>query len=125
MSGGRCGLYPGIDRLHNSPEYKKRQKQAGWQHKIRVERDRQDEKWGFPQLNTWCEWASILAEEAGELARELNELNFGGGNMERMAAEAVQVAAVALAILEQQEIAKEFTEKVMAARAEMEKEAQP
>lgn len=90
-----------------------------WVQKILAERDRQDEKWGFPQINTWCEWSSILAEEAGELAQELNELNFGRGDMNRMAAEAVQVAAVALSILEHQEIAKEFTEKVMVARQKM------
>lgn len=72
---------------------------ATWIKAILAERDRQDKKWGYPQENTYCEWASILAEETGELAKELNELNFGGGDVSRMEAEAVQVAAVALSIL--------------------------
>lgn len=76
-----------------------------WITQILSERDRQDAKWGFPQENTYCEWSSILAEETGELAKELNELNFGRGSVDRMAEEAVQVAAVALSILEHQEIA--------------------
>lgn len=84
----------------------------GWLIKILEERDRQDQKWGFPQENTYCEWASILAEEVGELAKELNELNFGRGDIERMEAEAVQVAAVALAILEQSDVALRVTEQV-------------
>lgn len=43
-----------------------------WLAAIITERDRQDAKWGYPQENTYCEWSSILAEEAGELAKELN-----------------------------------------------------
>ena len=65
-----------------------------WITQILSERDRQDAKWGFPQENTYCEWSSILAEETGELAKELNELNFGRGSVDRMTEEAVQVAAV-------------------------------
>lgn len=80
-----------------------------WVKAILAERNRQDQKWGFPQKNTYCEWASILEEEAGELCKELNELNFGRGDSEKMAAEAVQVAAVALAILEQQNVTMQVT----------------
>lgn len=75
--------------------------QIPWVKAILSERERQDKKWGFPQENTYCEWAAILAEETGELAKELNELNFGRGDPERMRSEAVQVAAVSLALLEQ------------------------
>lgn len=85
---------------------------ATWIKAILAERDRQDAKWGFPQENTYCEWSSILAEEVGELAKELNELNFGQGDVRRMEAEAVQVAAVALSILEQQMVAYQTTVKV-------------
>ena len=67
-----------------------------WLAEIIHERVRQNAKWGFPQKNTYCEWSSILAEETGELAKELNELNFGRGDISHMAAEAVQVAAVAV-----------------------------
>ena len=49
---------------------------ARWIKDIIDERERQDQKWGFPQKNTYCEWSSILAEETGELAKELNELSF-------------------------------------------------
>lgn len=76
---------------------------------ISAERDRQDAKWGFPQENTYCEWSSILAEETGELAKELNELNFGRGEIAHMVEEAIQVAAVAMSILEQQETAHMVT----------------
>lgn len=97
MPGGKSGLFPGIKT--EGPEYKKEQAQAYAIYKIGLEREAQDKKWGFPQRNTYCEWSSILAEEVGELAKELNELNFGRGDRARMRAEAVQVAAVAVSIL--------------------------
>lgn len=102
MPGGRCGLYPGLVR--EGPEYEKLCATAHVMTTIEHERDAQDEKWGFPQRNTPCEWSSILAEEVGELARELNELNFGRGDNARMRAEAVQVAAVAVSILVHDEL---------------------
>ncbi len=86
-----------------------------WLKEILAERERQDQKWGYPQENTYCEWSSILGEEAGELAKELNELNFGRGNPDRMNEEAVQVAAVALSILEQSAVAHGVTAKANAA----------
>lgn len=82
---------------------------AAWIRAILAERDRQDKKWGSPQENTYCEWSSILAEEVGELAKELNELNFGRGDVNRMEVEAVQVAAVALSLLEQSVTAYQVT----------------
>ncbi len=96
MPGGRCGPFSGLPR---GPENDKTIATLNAEYAIRREREAQDEKWGFPQHNTCCEWSSILAEETGELAKELNELNFGRGNRERMRAEAVQVAAVAISIL--------------------------
>lgn len=86
-----------------------------WISAILAERKRQDQKWGYTQENTYCEWASVLAEETGELAKELNELNFGRGDQERMETEAVQVAAVALAILEQSDVAQSTTVKAAVA----------
>lgn len=86
-----------------------------WIKEILTERERQDRKWGCPQENTYCEWGSILTEEVGELCKELNELNFGRGDREKMKAEAVQVAAVALSILEQAVVAHEVTVKAAVA----------
>lgn len=93
MPRGKCVL--GRD----DPEYDKKIATFTAEYEIRLEREAQDEKWGFPQRNTYCEWSSILAEEMGELAKELNELNFGRGDRARMRAEAIQVAAVAISIL--------------------------
>lgn len=130
MPGGRCGRYPGIKT--SGPEYEKKNAQAYALYEISREREAQDKKWGFPQRNTYCEWSSILAEEVGELAKELNELNFGRGDRARMRAEAVQVAAVAISILThdglgtieevmaQMRMALEAQKESEAAKAEME-----
>lgn len=70
---------------------------------VREERRRQDEKWGYPQKRTPFEWISILTEEVGELAQATNDAFTGGkwtGDPDRVRAEAVQVAAVAVSILE-------------------------
>lgn len=90
---------------------------------ICAERTRQDDKWGFPQENTYCEWSSILAEETGELAKELNELNFGRGDVDKMLCEAVQVAAVALSIMEHEDIAKRVTWSLTYARKQKQEAA--
>lgn len=87
-----------------------------WFNLISAERDRQDEKWGFPQTNTFAEWAAILAEETGECCKELNELNFQDGNKETMIEEAIQTAAVAMAIIEHFDIAKKITLQLRKAR---------
>ena len=88
---------------------------AWWLKAILGERERQDQKWGFPQENTYGEWGSILAEEAGELCKELNELNFGSGDHGKMETEAVQVAAVAVSILEHAAVAHDVTVQVAVA----------
>lgn len=67
------------------------------------ERGRQKEKWG-EQNNSDFEWTSILSEEVGEAAKEVNDLNFTSvadpAAEERLRAELVQVAAVAVAWVE-------------------------
>jgi NTP pyrophosphatase (non-canonical NTP hydrolase) len=69
--------------------------------RVLKERNRQDVKWGYPQNNTPFEWLSILTEEVGELAEALNNALFGGdGDLEHAMVEAVQVAAVAVSIVE-------------------------
>lgn len=97
MPGGTCGLFPGLGA--DGERCSKRRAQEYAIRKIKLEREEQDEKWGFPQLNNYCQWMSILTEEVGELAKEMNELTFGRGDKEKMRAEAIQVAAVALSIL--------------------------
>lgn len=71
-----------------------------------TERTRQDAKWG-EQNHDPTVWMGILMEEVGELAQAVNETWFDNGEAERakggylnMRAEAVQVAAVAVALVE-------------------------
>ena len=68
------------------------------------ERDRQNEKWGV-QNHSPIEWTSILMEEVGEVSREALEYHFkkfykDTGQLARYEKELIQVAAVALAMLE-------------------------
>ena len=73
-------------------------------HDVHNERSRQDEKWG-PQQHSWCEWMAILTEEVGEAAQYANAIQLGGCPEpefpEGLRAELVQVAAVAVAAIEQ------------------------
>ena len=70
-----------------------------WQN-INIERTRQDEKWGFPQINTLPEWGIILGEEFGEATTEINEIHFRNKDINQLITELTQVAAVAVAIIE-------------------------
>lgn len=63
--------------------------------RIGEERNRQLDKWG-DQRHTHEHWLSILTEEVGELAKALNE----DGSKEEILGELIQVAAVAVAWLE-------------------------
>lgn len=63
--------------------------------RVLIERRRQDEKWGADQRNPQDRWLAILVEEIGEVAKEM--LN-GDPRFEQ---ELVEVAAVAVAWLEQ------------------------
>lgn len=70
------------------------------------ERERQDKKWGV-QDHPLEWWYAILGEENGELAEALLETHFDNGPSARVKGgtanirkEAVQVAAVALAMIE-------------------------
>jgi len=73
---------------------------------VRAERDRQNEKWGDQSDNHLFEWVSILGEEFGEFCEAVNETYFVNGDkperggLDRMRKEAVQVAAVAVAIIQ-------------------------
>ena len=77
---------------------------------ISAERGRQDEKWGYPQNNTFAEWGSYLAEECGEAVQQLNDLNIGVGDEDKLREELIQTAAMCLSILEQLERTQLVTE---------------
>lgn len=70
------------------------------------ERERQKSLWGEKSDNLPYEWMSILGEEFGELCEAINESCFKKkkhkelGGKENIVKEAVQIAAVAIAIAE-------------------------
>lgn len=75
--------------------------------RVRDERNLQEKKWGAHSKNHPFEWMSILGEEYGELCQAVNESCFKNpthperGGTAKMIAEATQVAAVAVAFIEQ------------------------
>ena len=56
------------------------------------ERERHDERWGDQTNNTDLEWMSILTEEIGEVAKDVNDQRIAG-----MFEELIQCAAVCFA----------------------------
>lgn len=64
-----------------------------------AERERQDAKWG-PQDHPLPVWLAILMEEVGELSECVLHAQFGGHAAPNLRKEAVQVAAVALALVQ-------------------------
>lgn len=65
------------------------------------ERLKQNEKWGEQNHNPYI-YLAILLEEVGELAQAILQTQFGGsrGGWSRVRREAVQAAAVAVALIE-------------------------
>ncbi len=67
---------------------------------ISAERDEQDAKWGN-QLHSIPVWSAILAEECGEVAEASLRVEFQGeAHLAHLREELVQVAAVAVHIIE-------------------------
>ena len=66
---------------------------------VNAERRRQDEFWSQQNHDPFC-YLTILMEEVGELAQAALHARFGGHAAGTMRKEAVQVAAVAVAIIE-------------------------
>lgn len=66
---------------------------------VLTERQRQDEKWG-QQNHDAITWSAILGEEFGEFCEAALAERFGGKARGDLRTEAVQCAAVALAIVE-------------------------
>ena len=75
---------------------------------VRVERARQDAKWGADRSQPDAIWLAILTEEVGESAEEVLALDWADGDPKaqrmirtnRLRAELIQVAAVAVAWVE-------------------------
>jgi NTP pyrophosphatase (non-canonical NTP hydrolase) len=59
---------------------------------VLAERERQDERWGDQTDNTDLQWMSILTEEIGEVAKDVNDQRIAG-----MFEELIQCAAVCFA----------------------------
>lgn len=66
---------------------------------VLAERKRQDAKWGEQNHDPFL-YLTILGEEYGETCQAALEARFGKGSLGHLRLEAVQVAAVALAIVE-------------------------
>jgi NTP pyrophosphatase (non-canonical NTP hydrolase) len=64
-----------------------------------AERARQDAKWGTQNHDPFL-YLNILMEEVGETSQAALDLRFGKGTLQHLRDEAVQAAAVALAIVE-------------------------
>ena len=62
------------------------------------ERELQDRKW--QEQNHGIEWMSILGEEFGEACQEFNRVHFASCSDKNLRAELIQVAAVAVAMVE-------------------------
>ena len=67
---------------------------------VRVERLKQDQKWGDQSEHSDAIWQAILTEEVGECAQAVLHNGFGGKAAGTLRDELVQVAAVAVAWVE-------------------------
>ncbi len=70
--------------------------------KIMEENAKQVEKWGI-QERTAFEWLAYTMEELGELAEAISEHEYRKGSKEKVVAEAIQLATLALKIAEMYE----------------------
>ncbi len=66
---------------------------------VRAERKRQDAQWGERVEGSFV-YATVLAEECGEVARATHDICFADGKVSDLRAELIQVAAVAVQIVE-------------------------
>jgi NTP pyrophosphatase (non-canonical NTP hydrolase) len=64
-----------------------------------AERIQQDKKWG-EQYHSPADWLMILGEEVGEANKAALEARFGHEDLRKYREELVQVAAVAIAMIE-------------------------
>lgn len=68
-------------------------------YQVAAERERQDEKWG-PQNHNPFTWLAILGEEVGEANQAALQATFGGMAWADYRKELIEVAAVAVAMVE-------------------------
>lgn len=73
---------------------------------VLAERIRQDQRWGADRVLPRDRWLALLAEEFGESATEVNDFNDANDlaitrSIEKLRSELIQVAAVAIAWVEQ------------------------
>lgn len=66
---------------------------------VGVERYRQNARWGI-QNHDPLAWSAILGEEVGEVLKEVNEIYFRQKDTKEYRKELLQVAAVAVAMIE-------------------------
>ena len=66
---------------------------------VRREHERQVRKWGIQQRDAF-EWLAYTIEELGELANAISDHMYRQGPVERVIAEAIQVATLCLKIAE-------------------------
>lgn len=74
---------------------------------VQAEREAQKIQYGFPEKNDLPEWSLLLAEEFGEVMIEANEVHFKGKSTDDLKNELIQVAAVAISMLEHIKLAEE------------------
>lgn len=67
---------------------------------IDAERERQDAKFGANRQQLPAEWLMILGEEVGEVNKAALEAHFNGESLDNYRRELIQVAAVAVAMIE-------------------------
>lgn len=66
---------------------------------VAFERERQDAKWGEQNHNPFV-WLGVLGEEYGEACQAVLKAHFGGKPVSHYRDELIQVAAVAVAMIE-------------------------
>lgn len=72
--------------------------------KVSKELQKQDEKWGSQREKHPLEWQSILLEEVGEVAKEMNDNSFNATLPNTYEDELIQVAACAFRMYEQNRV---------------------
>lgn len=93
--------YPSDETLREGADPPtQRMRQESIAAELYAERARQDAKFGPQDHGDFILWSTVLAEECGEFAKAALHHRFGGPEAANMRSEAIQCAAVAMAIVE-------------------------
>lgn len=97
-------MYKKVSEMTVDEYYKYRDIQQEVVRKVLFEREKQMDKWGHQRHDPTI-WMSILTEEVGEAFQAINSTLFSGKETDpdNLKEELIQVAAVAIAIIEQLE----------------------